>query len=434
MTVPPLTDAEFADLMAPLGPFERAPRLAVAVSGGADSLALCLFAHRWASAQGGEAVGLTVDHRLRPEAAGEAARVSRWLADRGIPHQTLRWTGAKPSTGIQARARRARYALLGESCREAGILHLLLAHHQSDQAETLLLRLARGSGVDGLSAMAPVSTMADVRLLRPLLSVPRERLTAALAAQGQPWIEDPSNANLAFRRVRVRRMLPELAAEGLTPQRLAATAQRLGRARRALDLASTDLLVAAVELDARGFARLDAAALGRAPDEIALRVLARLCRTIGGGVYPPRLERLERLLGEVLGGLDGARTFGGCVLAPADDALLVWRELAAIGPSQTVSTAGSFLWDNRFALHLAGSGTARIDALGEDGWRKIRDKVAPPLIPPPVVATLPALFDDNGVFSAPHLGYKRGVPIGLTVEQVAFAPIQPLAGAAGWLV
>ncbi len=146
--------AAFDALMAPLGPFEPAPRIAIAVSGGPDSLALCLLADRWARARGGVAFGLTVDHGLRPESGAEAAQVRRWLAARGMAHRTLRWKGAHPLSAIQEQARAARLALLTGWCRRAGVLHLLLGHQREDQAETALQRLVRGSGIDGLAAMA----------------------------------------------------------------------------------------------------------------------------------------------------------------------------------------------------------------------------------------------------------------------------------------
>src|SRR5580700_10131771 len=153
----PVAAAEFAGLMAPFEPFEARPRLAVAVSGGADSMALALLAQRWAEARGGELTALTVDHRLREAAAGEAAQVGRWLGQRGITHRILVREDGHPRGGVQAAARDARYRLLESWCREAGVLHLLVGHHREDQAETLLLRLARGSGLDGLAGMAALA-------------------------------------------------------------------------------------------------------------------------------------------------------------------------------------------------------------------------------------------------------------------------------------
>ncbi|MDY0242779.1 MAG: tRNA lysidine(34) synthetase TilS, partial [Rhodospirillaceae bacterium] len=191
----PIGDAEFSSWMDRLGPFERLPVVAVACSGGADSLALTILADAWARSRGGQAIALTVDHGLRADSAAEAATVGRWLAAREIPHHVLRWEGAKPGTGIQAAARRARYALLEDWCRQEGLLHLLLAHHRDDQAETLLMHLARGSGVDGLAGMAPITETRALRLLRPMLDAPHARLEATLAARGLVWVEDPSNRN-----------------------------------------------------------------------------------------------------------------------------------------------------------------------------------------------------------------------------------------------
>ncbi|MBF0335348.1 MAG: tRNA lysidine(34) synthetase TilS, partial [Alphaproteobacteria bacterium] len=204
-----LEDEEFAGLMARLGPFEPRPAIAVALSGGADSMALALLADRWAAARGGVAHALTVDHRLRPESGAEAAQVAAWMASLGIGHHILARMGERPVGDLQAAARAARHALLEDWCRARGVPHLLLAHHREDQAETLLLRLARGSGLDGLAAMAPIAERPFARLLRPLLDVPRARLEATLERAGQSWIDDPSNADRAYARVRLRGLMPD---------------------------------------------------------------------------------------------------------------------------------------------------------------------------------------------------------------------------------
>jgi tRNA(Ile)-lysidine synthase len=260
----PLTGDEFARLLAPLGPFEPAPHLAVAVSGGADSLALALLADFWARERGGSVTALTVDHRLRPGSTDEAERVRAWLSARGIAHRILTWLGPYPLTDLQAAARAARYRLLADWCRDAGVLHLLIAHHRDDQAETLLLRLGRGSGAAGLAGMAALVEQPDCRLLRPFLSVPPARLRATLDALDQPWIEDPSNRNPVFARVRLRVARQMLDGLGLSPARLADTAGHLGRARAALE-AATDALLAK---DAR-----------RVPHRLGARRAAHLSRT-----------------------------------------------------------------------------------------------------------------------------------------------------------
>ena len=294
----PVAAGEFSSLMARLGPFERRPVIAVATSGGPDSLALALLAGDWATALGGRAVALTVDHRLRPESDAEARQVGRWLRARGIAHRVLVSSGARPHANVQAVARGMRYDLLSSWCLDAGVLHLLLAHHIEDQAETILLRLGRGSGVVGLAAMAAVVEGAGLRLLRPVLTVSRARLRATLEARGQPWLDDPSNRDRTYARVRVRALLPALGAEGMTPARLADTARRLGRARQALEVDVASLLARATELYPEGYCLLDRRLLARAPAEIGLRALASLLVSIGGHPSPPRLERLTSVRSE----------------------------------------------------------------------------------------------------------------------------------------
>ena len=291
----PVGDGEFARLMAQFAPFDNRRNLAVAVSGGPDSLALVLLAARWAEDNGHTVTALTVDHGLRLESAAEARQVADWLGGRGLAHEILRWRGAKPTTAVQATAREARYRLLVRWCRRNRAGDLLVGHQLEDQAETLLMRLARGSGLDGLAAMAPLSRLDGVRLVRPLLAIPKARLRATLEALGQPWIEDPSNLDPAFLRTRAGRALALLSADRLAPGRLGVTAARLARARAALDAITDDFVAGAVTVMSAGFALIDLSAMFGAPDEIALRGLARTLTCISGADAPPRLERLELL-------------------------------------------------------------------------------------------------------------------------------------------
>ena len=460
----PLNAPEFRALMAALGPFERSPHLAVAVSGGADSMALCLLGEGWARARGGRVTALTVDHGLRPGSGAEARRVKAWLGKRGIPHHVLRWTaagdGEMPGANLQARARVARYRLLAGWCRKRHVLHLLLAHHLEDQAETFLLRLGRGSGIHGLAAMAAVTGIEGVRLLRPLLTVPKARLRANLRRRGQAWIEDPSNQDPAFARVRLRALMPVFAGVGMDAQRLTRTANAMGRARRALEEATVTLLAGAVEIYPAGYCLVRPDLLRAAPDEVALRALARTLTCVGGAVYPPRFDRLERLHRALAEGrLTSARTLGGCRIGPAgDDRLLVSRERAAMSPAVPVVAGGTLSWDGRFVVELGkaekptGEGRGRggtgedrgrggkavsdavLDALGRDGWAEIagiRPELRSTPIPPPVRPTLPALKDADGVLSVPHLGYRRpsGGAGNPWISRISCAPAQPLAGA-----
>jgi tRNA(Ile)-lysidine synthase len=274
---------EFAELMARFGPFEAQPLLAVAVSGGRDSLALALLAHDWAAARQGRVLALIVDHGLRPESGAEARTTLERLGRLGIAGEILSWTGPKPAAGLQRAARDARYRLLFAACRRHGILHLLVAHHAGDQAETVAMRAARRSGPDGLAGMAAVVEHRDARLLRPLLGMSRDRLTATLRDRAVAWVDDPSNDDRRFERVRVRQDGSVLAGAMTDP-----------KARAARDRTLAAAAVDTLDFGPHGEVALDHARVARWDEEIAARLLGRVVQAVGGGDYPPRRDRLAR--------------------------------------------------------------------------------------------------------------------------------------------
>ncbi len=431
-------EGAFHRAMAAFGPFEAGPHLAVAVSGGADSLALALLADRWARERAGRVTALTVDHGLRPGSRAEAGQVGDWLAARGISHRVLEWTGAKPATAIQARARAARRALLGDWCRSAGVLHLLLAHQRDDQAETMLLRLAGGSGPDGLAGMSAVAEGPAARVLRPLLAVSHAQITDYLAALGQEWIEDPSNRDPRFARVRVRAGLPGLAREGITAATLAKAADRFAEARAALEAATAALLARAVSLHSAGYATLSLDELLAAPAETATRALARTLAAVGGRAHPPAFDRAGRVLAALSGRArrpGNIAALAGCVIgmrAPSEDGeLSVWREARGLPKPEPLAGAVRHGWDGRFDLSVPAAGSLILAPLGEEGWREAV-RVDPALrdspIPHSARLALPALRDARGVARVPHLGYTRpGAPVWLIAAEAVFRPRRPLA-------
>ncbi|HLI22014.1 MAG TPA: tRNA lysidine(34) synthetase TilS [Stellaceae bacterium] len=423
----------FAASMARLAPFEMQPHLAVAVSGGGDSMALMLLADEWARARGGRITALTVDHGLRADAAAEAAQVAAWCAMRGIDHVVLRWTGAKPDSGLQAAARNARYALLESWCRDHAVLHLLLAHQREDQAETVKMRAARGSGLDGLAGMASVSERGAMRLLRPLLATPRAALRDFLLACGQPWIEDPSNRNPIYTRVRVRAALGA-AAPGSSDANLAATATRLGHARAFEETEDARRLACALSLHPAGFAALDARAFA-ARDRLGLRALSAIIGVVSGDSYPPRRERLERLLRVLAAGLAQGRSLGGCLFLPRRGQILVCREPAAVAAPLPLAPGSDVLWDGRFRVSLDPGAAAGLwlGPLGADGPAIARQwpNSAAAAVPATVRATLPVLRDAKGVVAIPALGYfKCCSREAMTAAcRAQFRPLRPLTGA-----
>lgn len=426
---------EFRRLMARFAPFESEPVIAVAVSGGADSMALALLADGWARARRGKIIALTVDHGLRHGSRTEATEAHRRLVSRNIESHVLTWHGVKPATGIQAAARDARYGLMVDWCRRHGILHLLLAHHRDDQAETFLHRLSRSSGSDGLAGMAACREVADVRFLRPCLHIPRERLRAVLVAKKLPWSEDPSNSNAAFARVRIRSLMPSLALEGLDAATLADTTRRLSGMRALLEGETARLLAKYATLYAAGYAEVALQPLKEMEHVLGLRVLAALVTCIGGAVFSPRQARLSRLYEALLAEeKPAARTLGGCRVLRRGDYLLVVRE-AGRCPVVNLQEGASTLWDSRYGIDLRRplKGKPRrctIQALGDTGWAKIRDENLLPLayqLPRAARAALPALYLGNTIAAVPHLGYARETSKspGVLHANVRFMPAKP---------
>jgi tRNA(Ile)-lysidine synthase len=309
----PLDGAETDLLMRPFAPVEG---LLVAVSGGADSMALLVLLSEWAHRQGVPMIAATVDHGLRPESRAEAGAVAATCGRLGVEHVVLDWTGARPETRIEEQARTARYGLLTDLARRRGLSHLATGHTMDDQAETVLLRLAAGTGLTGLAAMRDEVARSGIRHVRPFLNVPKNRLVATLEEGGCDWHEDPSNCDVRFARARLRQSRAVLEREGLSAERLAVLARRVARAENALARAAEEAWAGCATLG-QGRIELNRAALLELPEEIALRLLVRALDEAGGGAAI-RLARAEALLQGVLGALRArrslARTLAGCAV------------------------------------------------------------------------------------------------------------------------
>jgi tRNA(Ile)-lysidine synthase len=293
------------------------PALLIAVSGGPDSMALLGLLAEWAREPGRPALSAaTVDHGLRPDAAAEAGMVAQACARLGVAHDILPWQGNKPATGLQDAARKARYDLLAEAASRHGCRVVVTAHTQDDQAETVLMRMAHGSGPGGLAGMKRRSRRGALEIARPLLGLAKARLVATAQAQGLPFFSDPSNEDPKFERVRWRRRMPGFEAAGLTAERLATLARRLARVDAAI-AAQVEALRA--RLGTQASDGIDAGLLFGEPDEVSLRVLAQLVAEATGDSAPLRLERLEhchealRRAAEIRAPL--RRTLGGSVLS-----------------------------------------------------------------------------------------------------------------------
>lgn len=410
-------------------------RVAVAVSGGADSMALVVLARDWAGDWAGGGTGggagggadapltaLTVDHGLRPGSATEAETVGRWCAGLGVAHCILTWEDAKPEKGIQAAARTARYRLLADWCVANGYTALLVGHTQNDQAETFLFRMSRGSGVDGLAAMALAVDRDGLRIVRPLLTVPRTRVEATALAVSQNWIEDPSNADRRYARVRIRQKLAELEAHGVSTAKIADTARIFGRIRAAKEAAIARLAAEIATLFPESHAEIEREPLRLADRETAQGLVTALLAAVGGRDYPPRREQTRPLMEDLVG--DGGfrtRTLGNCVVALRNDKIAIRREYRTIRDISPIVAGDRIVWDGRFSIEFSRNpilenADFELRALGETGWQGIASMVRENAakgeigdknrgIPGPVRYALPAVWQGETVVEVPHLNF-----------------------------
>lgn len=364
-------------------------RIAVAVSGGGDSMALLDLAHR--AAGPARVIAVTVDHGLRPESAAEAEGVAAFCARRLISHQTLRWNGPKPTGNLMAQAGAARLSLMASWAQGQGIADVLLGHTADDQAETFLMALARASGVDGLAGLRPRFVAHGVTFHRPLLEITRADLRAYLTGQGIAWVDDPSNENDRFTRARARKVLTALGPLGITAETLACTVRNIATARETLQAA----LIAFVRSDLRevaGALQVDGQALDGLPDDLCRRLLIAALRWIAGAAHPPRERQLDQLRARLRGRKEA--TLGGVRFLWRDNLLTIVREMRSV-QGAVDRTA---LWDGRWSLE-GPSGPGILQALGPEGLRLCPD--FPRNFPRAALVASPSLWRDGRLIAAP---------------------------------
>lgn len=390
-------DTRFAQAMgALLGP-EFPDKIALAVSGGGDSMAMLALCHGWARVWGVALHVVTIDHGLRRESADEAALVARECETLGHPHHILDWQWDGQGN-TQDAARRARLSLIDAWRGE--IAHVLMAHTADDVAETFLMRLARGSGVDGLAAMqARHHTPHGFHIIRPCLAMGRAELRHFAKTLHIPWADDPTNDDPKYDRARARAMLGQLAGLGLTQGDLTTTAQRMARARDALRARACDIAEKALRPDLPGMVALERAVFERTERDTQMRLLAAALMWVSGAQYRPRAASLEGLLDRLLGG--GAGTLIGAHAQMQTDTCLIFREFAAV---QDLCGAADRPWDARW--HLRGPITAELElrALGEaineiPDWRATGQ-------PRAALMASPAVFRNDALIAAPVAGHN----------------------------
>ncbi len=393
MTVQTL-DQRFAEAMGQLLGPDFPSELGLAVSGGGDSMAMLALAHNWSRAWGVRLRAITIDHGLRPESADEAAMVAQECATLGWPHDTLawRWDG---TGNVQDAARRGRLNLISQW--RGTLQHVLMAHTADDVAETFLIRLARGSGVDGLAAMLPKREVADFTVVRPCLQMRRDELRHYAQHLMVPWAEDPSNDDPKYDRARARKILSELDGMGLRFDGITDTANRMRRAADALRSQTCEAARHCVSETVDGGLLLQRDAFAKLPHDIQLRLLASAIMWIGNADYRPRAAKLEFLLDRIMAG--GASTLMGVKLELSGDTVRSFREYSAV--ATTVSTG---IWDGRWRIAGPSTKDMTIQALGEGisdcpDWRDSG-------VPRAALMASPAIWAQGSVIAAPIAGFN----------------------------
>lgn len=432
----------FSQAMRVFSPYETKAEIAIALSGGGDSVALLHLAAYWARSHDMRLRAVTVDHGLRSASLTETQTVAGWAEDMGIKHNILKWQGEKPTSGIMSAARNARYDLMDGWCKSHNLLHLVTAHTRDDQAETHLMRKRHASGTDGLAGMSQILELPMSRLMRPLLKTTRAELRDYLNRNGIEWLEDPSNLNDAFERIAVRN---HIAKEHLDPQELSSTAAEFGAARVLRNHNIAKLISASVNITPLGAATVNLTQLANGPTELAGKVMSRVLAAVGGRQYEPTSAKSNALFSQLSGVENSALhagSLGGCRVLRNKDQLQILRERRNLPDPLAVAPLDQIYWDNRFKITFD-QGLTR--AVGKTWLRPFNDadwivlKAVSDLSwlgcrALDTCKSLPVIRDDQGVFAIPHLNYERQKKYiepkntGDIVSFLSFCPPNSLSG------
>ena len=354
--------------------------VAVGVSGGVDSLALCLLAHTWGEQTGVKITALTVDHGLRKESAREADQVKSWLTKRGIPHVTLMLDQTFPRYGIQAFARKWRFQLLGDWCRNNLAEVVMLAHTIEDQMETICMRILANSGPEGLSGMRSHTVVGGLRILRPLLNISKRRLIATCEAFNQNWVVDPSNQDTKYCRVKIRQRMPDIEKTGFERNKAVRLASAMEKLRNAFDQFSFSFIKNNGGILKTGIAWIKVSSFEQMPNKLQQIILLRLLISIGGASWPSNKKKINRLIDSLKREKVIKITLGGCVIEKTiSGKIWIYREIKRRCLSVVITPGAKLRWDNRFEVFQNFDKKLTLEPLGEQGWRKIKEDQTPSL-------------------------------------------------------
>lgn len=391
----------FSDAMSDIPPGD----IGVAVSGGSDSTALLSLSSEWARLKGRKVISATVDHGLRIASAFECQEVKKTSIQMEVDHTTIKWSG-KPRGNLQNAARNARHRLLKRWANKNNLSIVLLGHTLDDNAETVMLRLIRGSGVDGLSGISKRKTINGFKVFRPLLFLRRAHLQEYLRYRGLPWIEDPSNSDSRFDRVRIRKLLSDVNTFGLTSQKLTLVAEHMCRAKEALNSCVMEFAKSDISQTSWGDFEISLCRFLECSEEVQFRVLSSILRWNSGKKYNPRFGSLRKIHSEIKDSKLGARrSLMGSLIRIKADKIIVSREFSAI-PKPKIIKKQVFVWDNRWKIRVNPSkvNLGFIGPLGNNRSAKVM-KFLDSSIPKSALSCVPAMFEGDEVICVPILSY-----------------------------
>ena len=417
----------FFKVMDTLGPYEKNPHLAVAVSGGSDSLCLAILAQEWANNRGGKITALIVDHGLRKNSGKECKETQNILKKRKIFSHCFKWKLSKiPKKGVQEKAREFRYNIFEDWCFKKNIVHLLVAHHFEDQKETFLMRLNNNSNIYGLACMPKILFKKNIRILRPLLDLKKKEIIKYLKEKKVNWIEDPTNVSSKYSRNRLRKILPKLEKKGLTDNKLKKILKRAQKERKKIENKLADWLNKYVDINSLGYALINFSSLKLLNKDDFIFIFSRILNMISGSFYVPKSKYVYNFYKKIKSNETiNHSNLGGCHIFFFKERLYVCREIFKKDRKQKINFQfNKIVWDNRFEIEQKKNKnfllkkelgkSVFIEQLQKDGWNEIllkNEKLKKEfMIPNKIILSLPAIKNKKSdVLYVPHLNYYSNV-------------------------
>ena len=413
----------FFNSMDSLGPYEKNPHLAVAVSGGCDSLCLAILTSKWVSMNGGKITALIVDHGLRKNSKKECLKLQKILNKKKISNFCFKWMPLKKSKkSIQQKAREFRYNVFEDWCFKKNIFHLLIAHHFDDQKETLLMRLNDNSNIYGLSCMPKILFKKKVRILRPMLDFKKKEIIEYLKERKVEWFEDPTNKHLKYARNKFRKILPILEKKGLTDNKLKKILKGAQKERKRIETKTTEWFIKNIQIDDFGFAKININNFKSLKKNEFIFIFSRIFNIVSGSIYPPKSKYVENFFKQIkLKKTIKPINLGGCHIFFSKKQLYVCRETFKKNRKQKINFEfNKAVWDNRFEIECKKDKnsflkkelgqTFFIEQLQTNGWNEItlknEDFKKYLNMPNKIILSLPAVKNKrNDVLYVPHLNY-----------------------------